>query len=684
MSSSINGDATTRTTCRMMKAAGSLSLLCASNQLTSIQAWSHTHQPVLGSLSSSSCAATSVVCSRDRMRNRGSHSHSLAASKSTVGSHDKEEDGDDGGENPIRTNIRRKQLSTSLRQRLGRREGASGTSTISSMKIPSSIQSSSNTKSVRDDRVNSNKVKSSSTRSRRAVSSSDSSSATSTATALWYQRDELVRHDLLTREEEERLGYAIVRAKELREKITAFLQEKEQPSGFEYYEEEEEDVDEGYGDELQITPMAKSVMLDSDWILDKKEEETHENIPLLWDDELLDNPSYDIIYGGSNTMNQSPVQIQQEPKNNSSPRSLPTTTVSSSSSSSSFPTAAWVVDAKKLNNVAINADVDNLTDMDIIQRLQVSGGREELLDILHAGSEARTEMMRSNVRLVVSIAKKWVRKGIGYTSSSHDNLIALYDGGWDRPSFDDLIQEGVLGLARAVDKYDPTRGLRFSTYSSYWISTYIRQLFIASSTGTLKIPAPLHEFKNSYKRIVKRSIELMEPIPTEEAIAAEIGTTVRRLRTALRVTESLLSIDQPLYMGGGAAFKGSGAGGDFSGDDGLLISDTLKCSETRAEDLVDVSFLRQCLENALATELSPHERDIIRLRLGLDDGQSRTAKEVAEECGGGISVSDVRSVEKRAFKKLRNPSSLHAHNLMDFLDMLGVNAETSKNWNWYS
>jgi RNA polymerase sigma factor (sigma-70 family) len=330
----------------------------------------------------------------------------------------------------------------------------------------------------------------------------------------------------------------------------------------------------------------------------------------------------------------------------------------------------------------MDADVNNLTDTEIVEQLQISGGRRELLNILHSGSEARTEMMRSNIRLVVSIAKKWIRKGIGHTSSN-DNLMALYDGGWDRPSFDDVIQEGVLGLARAVDKYEPSRGLRFSTYSSYWISNYIRQLFLTCSTGSLKIPTPLHEYKNAYKTIIKRSIELMIPFPTEEAIASEIGTTVSRLRTALRVTDSLLSIDQPIYMGGGAAFKGSGAGGDLSGDVGLLISDTLQCSETRAEELVDVCFLRQCLENAMATELSPHERDVIRLRLGLDDGQSRTVKEVAEECGGGVSVSEIRSVEKRAFKKLRNPSALHAHNLMDFLDMIGVKGETLKNWNWY-
>merc|ERR1712127_925415 len=163
-----------------------------------------------------------------------------------------------------------------------------------------------------------------------------------------------------------------------------------------------------------------------------------------------------------------------------------------------------------------------------------------------------------------------------------------------------------------------------------------------------------------------------QPFPTEKEIATEIGVSPSRLRTALRVTEALLSIDEPISLGGNSAFKGSAAGGDYSSDNGLLISDRLECSEIAPEEHVEISFLRQTLENAMAAELSPHERDILRLRLGLDDGQTRTVREVVEECGGAISIADVRSAERRAFKKLRSPNALHAHNLLEYMEMTGI------------
>ena len=94
--------------------------------------------------------------------------------------------------------------------------------------------------------------------------------------------------------------------------------------------------------------------------------------------------------------------------------------------------------------------------------------------------------------------------------------------------------------------------------------------------------------------------------------------------------------------------------------------------ELRPDELVELSFLRQRLENALAVELSPHERDVIRLRLGLDDGQSRTAKEVAAVCGNRIDPNDVRRTERRAFRKLSHPSTVFVHNLKDFLHVAGI------------
>lgn len=90
--------------------------------------------------------------------------------------------------------------------------------------------------------------------------------------------------------------------------------------------------------------------------------------------------------------------------------------------------------------------------------------------------------------------------------------------------------------------------------------------------------------------------------------------------------------------------------------------------EPQPEDLVERSFLRQCLENAMATELSPYERDILRLRLGLDDGVARSAKEVSEVCGGILSVREIRNAEQRAFKKLRSPYAVHTYKLMEYVD----------------
>lgn len=177
---------------------------------------------------------------------------------------------------------------------------------------------------------------------------------------------------------------------------------------------------------------------------------------------------------------------------------------------------------------------------------------------------------------------------------------------------------------------------------------------------------------------MKQYVESSEPVPSEEAIAAEIGVTLNRLRTAIRATEALLSIDEPVYNGGNAAYKGSGAGGDNSGESTLLLLDRLQCNELPPEDYVEIGFLRQTLENAMAAELSPHERDIVRLRLGLDDGQTRTVREVVDACGGGISVSDVRAAERRALKKLRSPNAMHAHNLVEYLDMLGVDLDNQR------
>jgi hypothetical protein len=153
-----------------------------------------------------------------------------------------------------------------------------------------------------------------------------------------------------------------------------------------------------------------------------------------------------------------------------------------------------------------------------------------------------------------------------------------------------------------------------------------------------------------------------------------LGISERRLHTAIRATGPLLSLDAPVVSASGS-YKGSKAGGDVRNNQELLLLDTLKCAEPKPEDQVEISFLRQCLENAMATELTPYERDILRLRLGLDSGECRTVREIVELSGGIVSMADVRAAERRAFRKLRSPASVHTHNLLAYLDFTGSTIE---------
>jgi len=441
-------------------------------------------------------------------------------------------------------------------------------------------------------------------------------------TGRFYQRSAMMEHDILSREEEMELGSRIVRALALRDKMSAILED----AGIVV-------VDDAFSDQnwenIDITSTVGSVaQRDSNFIC----------IP---DDIMINNELYD----------------------NNAPSSIPSSDYRISN--------ALVRNGSKLRLSAVIADLNALSEYDISAKLSIDGGRKEVLEILYEGVQARNSLMKSNIRLVVSIAKKWMKRNAAANSGEGANLANLYEGGWDRPSLDEAIQEGVLGLARAVDKYDPKRGLKFSTYSTYWITNYVRQSFQAAATGCLKVPGKLHDIKGAYKRLQMQYLNSPDPIPSEEDMANEIGVSVSRLRTALRVTEQLKSIDEPL-SGKNTGLKGSGAGGDKSGNDSITMGDRLECQEIAPEEYVEISFLRQTLENAMAAELSPHERDILRLRLGLDDGQTRTVKQVVEEYGGGLSLADVRSAEQRAVKKLSSPHALYAHNLFDYIGMTGI------------
>lgn len=322
------------------------------------------------------------------------------------------------------------------------------------------------------------------------------------------------------------------------------------------------------------------------------------------------------------------------------------------------------------SHLADDLDLHLLSNVDV-QSVGVVGGFEELEAILLEASLARQLLVSSNIRLVVSIAKKWAKQTAreSYASAS---LAAVYGGGWDRPSLDEVIQEGVIGLSRAVDRFDPKRNLRFSTYATFWITNSVRQCFQRASSGTITVPLPFYDTKRRYKLLLKKYSSMGGSTPGLEVLAKELGTTVGRLVRVLLLTQHPLSTDMP-FMRFPTGAAGKAGGGDV--ENSLTISETLiDAGELSMEERVDLSFLRESLESAMASELAPHERDILRLRLGLDDGISRSVPEVVQEFDSRVTAAEVRRIEQKAYKKLRSLRVLRA--FIAHLDFAGVDRTT--------
>ena len=224
----------------------------------------------------------------------------------------------------------------------------------------------------------------------------------------------------------------------------------------------------------------------------------------------------------------------------------------------------------------LDSSLSSLSETDIVLGLSVPGGRAELLHILRRGVAARRALVSHNIKLVTSIARTWMRRAT--TSSSHNTVpyATLYTmGSWDLPSLDEAVQEGVIGLTRAADKYEPSKDTKFSTYATYWITNYVRQCFYDASTGSLRLPPALHSVKRRHGQICQRHRELDLPPPTLEQVAREIGVNRNRVQMALQATQSLISLDGSIT--GSSVKKGSGAGmPEENGDTSLSLSDTLQ------------------------------------------------------------------------------------------------------------
>lgn len=537
------------------------------------------------------------------------------------------------------------------------------------------------------------------------------------ASGARYQRAEMMEHAILTRQEEFRYGRQVVRARELRMAIDELISDRRGSSSVRQESEDEDDEEEEDESQEELDRDFLSYQLEylSLYGFRPSIQDFHDNdtgrankaatITLggfdLEDDLLINHAqhrSHHLLQLRNNYYQQPPSShSSSEPTSMPLPPPPPPATSNKRNgyrNDSSYIYHSSSSSTSNNNNNSytplLHIPLNELSESDVVTTLSIPGGRSELVSILLEGAYAREILMRRNVKLVTSIAKQWMRNSFSTanangsssssdSSSSNNNrstnkkyLSQIYEGSWDRPSLDEAVQEGMLGLARAVDKYDPERGLRFSTYATHWITSYVRVCFQRAVTGCLRVPSQLHDIKAAYQKIIKEHLVCGEEPPEQTVIAKALGISPQRLSTAIRATGSLVSVDAPVISPGSGSYKGSAAGGDGSNSQELLILDTLKCAEPKPEDQVEVSFLRQCLENAMASELTPYERDVLRLRLGLDSGTGKTVREIVEICGGGVTMSDVRAAERRAFKKLRSPTSVHTHNLLAYLDLAGA------------
>ena len=260
-------------------------------------------------------------------------------------------------------------------------------------------------------------------------------------------------------------------------------------------------------------------------------------------------------------------------------------------------------------------EVANLTEKDL----------EELRKTVKAGESAKQKLAEANLRLVVSIAKRYAGRGM---------------------LFLDLIQEGNLGLIKAVEKFDYTKGYKFSTYATWWIRQAITRA-IADQARTIRIPVHMVETINKVIRVSRQLLQELGHDPTPEEISAQMNMPVDKVREILKIAQEPVSLETPIGEEEDSHL------GDFIPDE----------AASEPSEAASFTLLKEQLVDVLST-LTPREEKVLKLRFGIEDGRTRTLEEVGKEFN--VTRERIRQIEAKALRKLRHPS--RSKKLKDFLN----------------